>query len=687
MLRVVLVSGLAACVACGHGHGPPHVRGLPKPDGVPALRGGGPARSPRLANYKIDAALDADRHVVTGTETLTWTNGGASAVDSLPFHLYLNAFKNENSLFMRTSGGTVRGIPFPENAWGWIHIDSLKLAGVELVGKLKPQNAPDETVVELPLAHPVEPGASIELTFAFTEQLPEVIARTGYQADFHLIGQWFPKIGVRVGPPGAEHWECQPFHANSEFFADFGTYDVTLTTPATYTVAATGVLVNAVEAAGGKRTFTYRAEDVHDFVWMADPYMNVLTGQAKLEEGPPVEVRVYYHGEQKDFAYRHLEAAIGTLERMSAWFYPYPWPIMTIIDPPVEAADGAGGMEYPTLVTTGGDSVFTRAGVRIPEYETVHEVGHNWFQGLLASDEVNEAWLDEGVNSWADGKVMNDLYGARGSIIDWNGWQAEIFAAQRAWATDPGSLPSPIATASYAFADFDAYAEASYSSTLRAMRTLELTFGATKFAAAMKTYAHDWAWKHPTGRDLFDELSRGLGTDLTWFFGPVFHEVGGLRLSVRSHECSPVHDARGVFDYTALPSGSAAGSGQARPGDDGGARKVVTEVEKPDTGAWHCEVTVQNTGTIHVPVDVLLRFADGGEEHYLWDDRGQGSWKTFTPQHSSKLTDVILDPDNKLQLDQPLSHHVRIEGDGAASLRAASWFGGGVQTLMQMVGP
>ena len=105
---------------------------------------------------------------------------------------------------------------------------------------------------------------------------------------------------------------------------------------------------------------------------------------------------------------------------------PYPWSIMNVIDPPVDAAMGAGGMEYPTLVTTAGDSVFARPGIHLPEYVTVHEVGHNWFQGMLASNEVEEAWLDEGVDEWADAHVMADLYGARTSAVDWMDFQAEV---------------------------------------------------------------------------------------------------------------------------------------------------------------------------------------------------------------------------------------------------------------------
>ena len=144
------VVALTLLAACSHEHGPPKVQRLPKPDGSPALRGGGAAKSDRIANYKIAARLDATRHQIAGSETLTWTNTGQSPVDRLPFHLYLNAFKNEQSIFMRSSRGTMRGARATESSWGWIQVDSLQIGGVELAGKLVHPNLPDETVAELP---------------------------------------------------------------------------------------------------------------------------------------------------------------------------------------------------------------------------------------------------------------------------------------------------------------------------------------------------------------------------------------------------------------------------------------------------------------------------------------------------------------------------------------------------------
>lgn len=674
MLRRLAFVAVALAIACRPDHGPPRVKRLPKPDETPALRGGGAARSQRIASYNIDAQLDAARHSLAATQTLIWTNAGQSPVDSLPLHLYLNAFKNESSLFMRTSAGEMRGARASENGWGWIQLDSIQVAGVELVSQVTYPHSPDETVAVVPLPEPVAPGSTIEVRFKFTAQLPEVWARTGYKGDFHLVAQWFPKVGVRVGPPGAERWECQPYHAFSEFFADFGTYHVALTVPATHVVAATGVLVGATEAPGQTRTYTYHAEDVHDFAWMADPYMLVdktgrtpFVGTAKVEDGE-VEVRVYARKEQTAFARRHLQAAIGAVERFSAYFVPYPWPILTVIDPPVEAMAGAGGMEYPTFVTTAGDSVFMRPGIRLPEYTTVHEVGHQWFQGMLASNEPEEAWLDEGINEWADTHVMRDLYGARTSAVDWMGWQADVAGIRQAISNDPSSVPAPIATAAYAFVDIDAYATQTYASAARALSTLEAHVGTTRFFAAMKAYAKEYAFKHPTGRDLFATLERELGEDLSWFLGPAFHDVGGVELSVREHECKPAHPPRGVFG-------------------EGANRKTVTETEAPDAGTFVCEVVVQNTGTVRVPVDIELEFADGSTQRVTWDDRGHASWKRFVIERSSLLVEVRIDPERKLALATPTRHHVRVEGDGSASLRAAARIASWAQTLMQLVGP
>ena len=442
--------------------------------------------------------------------------------------------------------------------------------------------------------------------------------------------------------------------------------------PSTHVVAATGVLTAAKDNGDGTRLLTYRAEDVHDFAWMIDPYMEVMTGQAKVDGGS-VEVRVYYRPRQRAFARRHLAAGIGAIEEFSRMLVPYPWSVMTVIDPPPEAG-GASGMEYPTLVTTAGDHVLMRPGIRVPEYVTIHEIGHSWFQGLLASNEFEEAWMDEGVNEWADGVVMARLYGEKQSALDWMGWQGETFRLRKAFTGPLDRLPSPIATAAYAFADLDAYAGATYDKTMDALRTLENLVGRDRFAAAIQGYAKAWAFRHPTGQDFFASLELGLGEELRWFVGPAFYGTGGVDFAVRSAACTPQHAPRGVFGT-------------------GSTRHTVGTDDSPDTGTWICEVIVVNSGPIPAPVDVEFGFRDGSHQRVRWNEPGgwdarDGShWHRYEIARSSPLAEIEIDPDGKVLLsDRITNDHVRLDGDNRAGWRAGARIGFWTHSAMQVVG-
>jgi hypothetical protein len=480
-----------------------------------------------------------------------------------------------------------------------------------------------------------------------------------------MVGQWFPKIGVLVGAPGQERWHCEPFHANSEFFADFGTYDVTLTLPQTHVVAATGVLVRAQDHHDGSRTLHYRAEDVHDFAWMADPYMVVRRGTARTPAGA-VDVAVYHRPEQARWAGRHLRAAIFAVEQFSRLLLPYPWTSLSVVSPPVAASLATGGMEYPTLVTTLGDFWFLPDGAHLAEYVTIHEVGHNWLQGIVASNEVDEAWLDEGINDYLDGVVLGALLGEATSAVDWRGIRADAFRARMALAVPFAALPEAIARPSYRFPTQDSYQGATYGKTALALRTLENLYGSERLLAALRSYARQYAFQHPTGAQFFAALEQALGEDLAWFVRPVFQERGAAHFRVHSQHCRPGRDARGVFGT-------------------GAARKIVTEREAPDRPGWTCEVVVTNRGTLPVPTEVEFRFADGSQIRQRWSERT--FWKRFVVQRSTPLAAVVIDPDQQVLLDDgAASSGARLRPDTTAANRIASRTQFWTQTLMQVVG-
>src|SRR6266508_6145134 len=273
---------------------------------------------PPIVEYTLEASLDPKTHTIEGQERLVWRNPSSDPVSELRFHLYLNAFKNNRSIFARESGGQLRcdkAGTKPED-WGWIDVISMKTSSGEdlkpaarfiqpdgypfpegasargqpgAARESRPYPAPhplplptgegeDETVLSVPLSSPVPPHGEITLSIVFRSRLPRVYARTGYVRDFHLAGQWFPKIGV-YEPAGLRGrafggWNCHAFHANSEFYADYGRYDVILTVPSSFVVGATGKRVSESKK-GNHAVYRYLAENVHDFAWTADPRFEV----------------------------------------------------------------------------------------------------------------------------------------------------------------------------------------------------------------------------------------------------------------------------------------------------------------------------------------------------------------------------------------------------------------------------
>jgi hypothetical protein len=651
-------------VIAGCGAAPPGVTLLPAdapyPAGsLPALRLPGP-HAPRTASYRLDVHYDARLHRITGTEVLTFVNPGRQPVSELPFHLYLNAFKNEDSLFAREAHGGFRLVPAEttDDAWGWIEVTAATIGGVDRLAAAR--YAPDATVMTLPLAAPLAPGATVSVSFDFAAQLPRIFARTGWTGDFAMVGQWFPKLGVLESDAAGQRWRCDPFHAFSEFYADFGSYDVTLDVPAGLVVAATGVLVERGLGSGGRQRLRWQAEDVHDFAWMADPHMQVASGRSQ----GGVLVLVYHRPEQVAFAGRHVEAAIRTLDTFSE-LVPYPWSVMTIVDPPPAANDGAGGMEYPTLVTTADDSAFAPPGVAIPEFVTVHEVGHNWFQGMLASDEVHDAWLDEGVNEFADGVVMDRWFGERQGSGHALGWHSDYWELHRLeWRDVHEAVPAR--TPSMAFPDYGAYGTATYARTALVLKTLEGMVGKDRMWAALEAYAQQAAFTHPHPDDFVRELGLALGEDLHWFLDPALGGTGSVELRIDDVQIKQQVGKKGVY-----------GSGAARAVRRPDAR---ADAQAPTT----TEVLLTNGGGVPIEVDVEVVTDDGQVLRQRWKDHGRWTRLVF----AGRAVRVTVDPDDRVLLERDKRDNVwRAVTPSLPAWQGASAVGEAQGLLLQAIGP
>ena len=654
-----------------------------------------PEKASPVVQYTIKVALDPATHRLAATERLTWTNPSTDPVGELWFHLYLNAFKNTQSTFIRESGGQLRGDRMPDDGWGWIDVTSMRTAGgVDLTKAMvfaQPDdgNKDDQTVIRVALPEPVPGGGSVTLDIAYTAQLPKVFARTGYRNQFHLVGQWFPKIGV-YEPAGmrgraAAGWNCHQFHANSEFYADFGSFHVEITVPSTYVVGATGVSAREHNNGDYTATYTFDQSDVHDFAWTADPkYVKVTATFSGTKDVAPaeyasvarmlgrsidevklsdVDITVLLQPEHMPQAQRHVQAAKDGLKWFGLWYGRYPYKTLTVVDP-ATGAGGAGGMEYPTFITAGTSLLFNHwplDRVREVEAVTVHEFGHQFWYGMVGNNEFEEAWLDEGINSYSTGKVMELVYGPRTCMLEFLGLKMGEVDTLRL-VNSPMAKFNRILAPAWDYTPPTSYGFYAYMKPELVLRTLENLIGEPMMARVMRTFQERWRFRHPCSDDFFAVVNEVTGKDFSWYFDQVVRGTDILDYEIGSASSVPVEEPRGVMDG---PKGRVTISDEAaaRTERDAKARDYVTRV------------VVRRRGEIYFPVDVAFKFAGKPVERLAWD--GRDRTKTVRFVRPEKLEWVDIDPDRKVLLDVDWLNNGRtLEPDRrpAAGWAARWWF-------------
>jgi hypothetical protein len=597
-----------------------------------------PARSARNASYAISARLDPRSRTLTGDEILTWRNTSRSTATTLRFHLYYNAWRNSGSTWMRERrlAGDTTLASRPEADWGWIDVTNVRLIGApdgDLTSRIRfiapdDGNAQDRTVMEVPLSTPVAPGGTLNIQIAWASRVPRTFDRTGTLGNFYFVAQWFPKIGVLED----EGWNCHQFHASTEFFADFGTYDVRLTVPRGWIVGATGSARDRRDEADGTTTHHYSAEDVHDFAWTTSPDYLEQTARFEHPTLPPVEMRLLLQPEHATQAERHFAATRAALKFYGEWFGPYPYGHITIVDPAWQS--GAGGMEYPTLFTAGTRWLAPRGDTE-PEGVTVHEAGHQFWYGLVASNEFEDAWMDEGVNTWATARVLDqqfrpDYYVKRyfGGFVPWTFRDHPLSRESnenRVESFRTGAGADAQSTPSWRYWPAAA-GPITYSKTALWLHTLERMLGWETMQRVMSTYFARWAFRHPTPQDFFAVVNEVSGRDLTWFFDQVYRGSGLFDYSVDNLRSEPAA-ARGYI-----------GEGTAKKfSDDAGSAPFRTTV------------VARRLGDGRFPVIVRVVFDNKEEVRWNWD--GQDRWKLFEIEKPARALFAEVDPDRILVLD------------------------------------
>jgi hypothetical protein len=371
-----------------------------------------------------------------------------------------------------------------------------------------------------------------------------------------------------------------------------------------------------------------------------------------------VDITVLLQPAHRPQAQRHVDAAKAGLKWYGLWYGRYPYQTLTVVDP-APGAFGAGGMEYPTFITAGSAWMFNYwpfDRIRAVEEVTVHEFGHQFWYGMVGSNEFEEAWLDEGFTTWSTGKAMVAAYGADATIMEFLGIKMGDRDMNRA-SNDPTARYNRILAKSWDYTPTGAYSFYSYSKPALVLNTLEGYLGEQAMARLMRTYHERWRFKHPRSEDFFALVNEVTGQDWSWYFDQVVRGTDIVDYDIGSARTKGT--AQGVFDE--------AGGRKTVTGTDAEAKDLENERSKKQV--YESIVVVRRSGGVALPVEVAFKFEGKPVERQTWD--GREPTKIFRFERPEKLEWADVDPDRKIALDVNwVNNGRRLEPD----LRpAASW--------------
>ena len=611
--------------------------------------------SDRIVAYTIKAKLDTNKKTLDATETLAYRNTTGQPQTTFPFHLYLNAFRPESTFSLEAHQGGTRGggeQKYPPEKIGGITITKISADGMGDLTAAMQFTAPDDgnpldhTVMQVTLPQPVAPGATVTFHMQFHDVFPVSIERNGYKRDFIMGGQWFPKVGVWWH----NAWNCHQYHSTSEFFSDFGVYDVMLNLPERYIVGASGIQTGDREETDGTKTLSFHGEDIHDFAWAASPNFVISDDTFQSSMGP-VTIHALVLKSHADQSERYISVMKGTMQKFDEWYGPYPYKQITLIDP--EPDSQIFGMEYPTLITA-GTSWLDPAWVLGNEEVTEHEFGHQYWYGMVATNEFEEAWLDEGINSYTETKVLAALFGKDRSVI--NGSTA-TFSDMEQQRTEYLVIPDydPMTRWAWQFVNSNSYGGISYGKTATVLTTLEAIIGEDAMRRSLRTYFMNYRFKHPTGSDFLGTIEDVTGrADLEDYFSQAVSGTRILDYEIKDVDSQPVK-------WWSPPAGR-------------------------DECAQGCRdtVTVHRKGDFVLPVTIEVRFDDGTKVREYWD--GVDRWKRFTYMKNVEIASAEVDPDHQIWLDKDFfNNSYVVAGHGAATHKIANYWLFAQQIMSQLV--
>ena len=519
-------------------------RGTRTPTGAP-----GPKYWTQGAEYRISASIDPVTAVLTGSETIKYTNRSPDTLRSVWLQVSANAYAPEaqrNDNFPIT-----RAVQFTKATVG----------GVDAPLMTRPARGPgyrvDGTRMQVILGRPLLPGQSVDLAFDWNYPVPPGNAQRGGQdGKTWLVSYWYPQMAVYDDVNG---WQTDRYRGQAEFYMGYADYDVSLTVPAGWIIGATGELQNAdqvlapqtrdrlaqarrsastvqvVTAAdrgpgkatlagtNGKLTWRFAAKNVRDFTWAASPdYLwdaqAAVVGDATGDGKPDTALAVaMYRPEAGPLWARDAEYAQHSVQFLSQYLWPYPWSHMTV----VQGVDGCGGMEYPMLTCLQAEWPNDTTMYEV----VVHEIAHMWFPMMVGSDERRHSWMDEGNTQFDQSQGMQDFY---------RGYDDEAVNRNIYLGFSRGGGELPMMTWSDWQPTGGSFGIASYFKQATVLVTLRNLIGREAFERGLRTYGRQWMYKHPTPYDYFNAFNTASGQDLGWFWRSWYFETWQLDQAIAS---------------------------------------------------------------------------------------------------------------------------------------------------------
>lgn len=501
-------------------------------------------------SYYIQVTLDIKRNMLLGHEKLTYVNNSPDTLNHVWFHLYPNAYKDENSVFAREQ--LDRGINdfyyTKESDRGNINIDRLHVNETPLRWEYKDG---DESEMKVFLPGGLAPGDSMDFMMDFTVKIPILLSRLGYSKLHYEITQWYPKVAVYDN----KGWHNDGYHILGEFYGDYGTFKVAITLPENMWVAASGVLteekektrlnemleytkrldgmseeklkqqLDSLKSANKQtevklnsnqiklKTVTFTAENVHDFAWMCDyRYLVRKTEYQKTSIYIYVLPENYFAWKQTD------EYARNAVEYMSQWYGPYIYPALSVVD----SKNPHGGMEYPNLIQC---AVKDYLGFRMLEQVVFHEIGHQWFYGMIGNNEMDDSWLDEGLTMFSEKRYFTEKYNGNFNTS----WLMQTFLGDESTNHSELIKANLFSISSYnhnlPHASDIAYQYRSrvefsnvYLRPAFALNMLQYILGDSTFNTAMRKYYSKYLLQHPSAKSLISVFNEATNKHWQWYF-------------------------------------------------------------------------------------------------------------------------------------------------------------------------